>query len=449
MTTSNRNEQIEATLERLGAAWRAAPELRLGQLLVNVIRPKEACSEIFLAHDATVIAGLRDMVPADWAPMRFITADDALATEPAELQADVKADVARYQAEKALELADRVARKLQSKLADVFDAMPAEERGRALAEITIAILAQAADEAGRDRPHYKLDELLAQCDPEAPMPDVAQAQDGEPTGVLRYLDCSTAHIADATHAVLNAAVGNYASLSLMVAGYKYGWFINVPPDADYGSSVPADLRTVLDYARTVGAVVVRLDADGYTHAALPIAADCAVVGPSYDAAPATPGAVVPRRLWVEDRPPPDDTWTVIADTGRAIEQLQAGGWDELRVGRQFYGVLTWLLTQADRGDMACIPAIVKRNNARPDVQDGQVYHIPHRVDFEPLWYMEPTADYETAVFTGTNVPVHDLFEHLAAGLPMLWWCLDHPDVTEAQCEAALVRAGELLAERAC
>ncbi|QJW96151.1 hypothetical protein [Frigoriglobus tundricola] len=43
--------RLDRMIERLRELWHAQPDMRLGQLLVNVIRPGEPCPRIFYAED--------------------------------------------------------------------------------------------------------------------------------------------------------------------------------------------------------------------------------------------------------------------------------------------------------------------------------------------------------------------------------------------------------------
>lgn len=43
--------RIDRMIERLRELWRRYPDQRLGQLLVNVIRPGEPCPRVFYAED--------------------------------------------------------------------------------------------------------------------------------------------------------------------------------------------------------------------------------------------------------------------------------------------------------------------------------------------------------------------------------------------------------------
>lgn len=43
--------RIDEMLSDLAAVWRRSPDLRLGQLLVNLVRPEEPAPEIFNIED--------------------------------------------------------------------------------------------------------------------------------------------------------------------------------------------------------------------------------------------------------------------------------------------------------------------------------------------------------------------------------------------------------------
>ena len=47
-------------LEALMDAWVRYPQMRLGQLIVNVIRPEKPCPEIFYIEDSQLIKKLRN-----------------------------------------------------------------------------------------------------------------------------------------------------------------------------------------------------------------------------------------------------------------------------------------------------------------------------------------------------------------------------------------------------
>lgn len=44
-------QRIDDVIDELRARWVENPELRLGQLLVNVVNPSEPCPEIFYIED--------------------------------------------------------------------------------------------------------------------------------------------------------------------------------------------------------------------------------------------------------------------------------------------------------------------------------------------------------------------------------------------------------------
>lgn len=50
--------RIDRMIEMLWELWKAQPDLRLGQLLVNVIRPGEPCPRVFYAEDTDTEAKL-------------------------------------------------------------------------------------------------------------------------------------------------------------------------------------------------------------------------------------------------------------------------------------------------------------------------------------------------------------------------------------------------------
>jgi len=50
--------RIDDALAALRTAWAESPDLRLGQLLVNAVRPAEPCPEIFYVEDDVLLDGL-------------------------------------------------------------------------------------------------------------------------------------------------------------------------------------------------------------------------------------------------------------------------------------------------------------------------------------------------------------------------------------------------------
>ncbi|MBX9625821.1 MAG: hypothetical protein K2X82_18620 [Gemmataceae bacterium] len=56
--------RIIPVLDAIREVWEQSPDLRLGQLVVNAIRPRRPCPEVFAAEDDRVVAGLRGDGPA-------------------------------------------------------------------------------------------------------------------------------------------------------------------------------------------------------------------------------------------------------------------------------------------------------------------------------------------------------------------------------------------------
>ena len=50
--------RIDVVLAALRAAWVDSPNLRLGQLIVNAVRPSNPCPEVFHAEDDALLRGL-------------------------------------------------------------------------------------------------------------------------------------------------------------------------------------------------------------------------------------------------------------------------------------------------------------------------------------------------------------------------------------------------------
>jgi len=50
--------RIDEVLAALRAAWAESPDLRLGQLIVNAIRPANPCPEVFYTEDDALVRGL-------------------------------------------------------------------------------------------------------------------------------------------------------------------------------------------------------------------------------------------------------------------------------------------------------------------------------------------------------------------------------------------------------
>jgi len=57
--------RIDRIGEMLRDVWKANPDLRLGQLLVNAIRPSQPCPQLFYAEDSVVENGLAKYPTAD------------------------------------------------------------------------------------------------------------------------------------------------------------------------------------------------------------------------------------------------------------------------------------------------------------------------------------------------------------------------------------------------
>ena len=53
-------DRIDRILDLLREVWARHPDLRLGQLIVNAIRPPEPCPQVFYPEDDVIEAGLRD-----------------------------------------------------------------------------------------------------------------------------------------------------------------------------------------------------------------------------------------------------------------------------------------------------------------------------------------------------------------------------------------------------
>lgn len=80
-----------------------------------------------------------------------------------------------------------------------------------------------------------------------------------------YLDVSTEHITRGTMAKLESGSSHlYGWPAMSIANYEYGCFVTVPLDTEpeQWEALPPDLAKVLDYARKLGAILVRFDAEG-------------------------------------------------------------------------------------------------------------------------------------------------------------------------------------------
>ena len=53
-------ERIDPTLTALKRVWEEHPDLRLGQLVVVAVKPKESCPEVFYVEDDAFLKSLLD-----------------------------------------------------------------------------------------------------------------------------------------------------------------------------------------------------------------------------------------------------------------------------------------------------------------------------------------------------------------------------------------------------
>lgn len=81
-------------------------------------------------------------------------------------------------------------------------------------------------------------------------------------GVFTYLDVSTAHVTEETMNVLKSLAVSGGIQGHSLAVYDLGAFITVHEDCEHADAIPADLRSVMDFAASKGCYVVRLDASG-------------------------------------------------------------------------------------------------------------------------------------------------------------------------------------------
>jgi uncharacterized protein YihD (DUF1040 family) len=47
--------RIEPMLNLIRTAWELNPDMRLGQLLVNIVRPTQSCPEVFYVEDDELV----------------------------------------------------------------------------------------------------------------------------------------------------------------------------------------------------------------------------------------------------------------------------------------------------------------------------------------------------------------------------------------------------------
>jgi hypothetical protein len=75
--------------------------------------------------------------------------------------------------------------------------------------------------------------------------------------IHRYLDCSTAHLTEATMDALSA---DQVEGVVAMPYPPYGVFVSIPDDEDV--EIPEDLRQVLAFARANDCLLIRFDHDG-------------------------------------------------------------------------------------------------------------------------------------------------------------------------------------------
>jgi hypothetical protein len=54
--------RIDDVLAAVRAAWAESPDLRLGQLIVNAVRPTHPCPEVFYTEDDALVQGLKSFL---------------------------------------------------------------------------------------------------------------------------------------------------------------------------------------------------------------------------------------------------------------------------------------------------------------------------------------------------------------------------------------------------
>jgi hypothetical protein len=57
-------QRIDGVLAAIKEAWRLNPDLRLGQLIINTVRPAEPCPEVFYIEDEQLLARLQQLQQA-------------------------------------------------------------------------------------------------------------------------------------------------------------------------------------------------------------------------------------------------------------------------------------------------------------------------------------------------------------------------------------------------
>jgi len=54
-------ERIDPVLAAVREIWMEYPDLRLGQLLVNAVRPAEPCPELYSVEDSALVRKLQEL----------------------------------------------------------------------------------------------------------------------------------------------------------------------------------------------------------------------------------------------------------------------------------------------------------------------------------------------------------------------------------------------------
>lgn len=54
-----KEEHIDEVIEALRKAWKSAPYLRLGQLIINAANPGDPCPSLFYIEDADLLNALK------------------------------------------------------------------------------------------------------------------------------------------------------------------------------------------------------------------------------------------------------------------------------------------------------------------------------------------------------------------------------------------------------
>ena len=58
----NDDARIDYVTSEIARLWKLQPELRLGQLIVNAVRPSDPCPEVFSVRDEVLLRKLSDLV---------------------------------------------------------------------------------------------------------------------------------------------------------------------------------------------------------------------------------------------------------------------------------------------------------------------------------------------------------------------------------------------------